>query len=108
MEIDPSEHAGKKLTLRQRKTLERQQANQSAHKRKVGGAAGRSSTRSSSGENGDGHDDDMVEEKESGDGVMDIGSVDDDNEDDPFLRAIGGSIVTGQAYRDQLMQGSRT
>lgn len=79
--------SGKKLTLRQRKTLERQMANNSNN---------RPSKQSTS---------PVAEPDESESDSDDMDAIDDiDNSEDPFLKAIGGSIVTGAEYREQILQ----
>lgn len=86
-----STSAGKKLTLRQRKAQERQEANNVPRSKRRGEANVTAMEQSSQA----GSDNEM-------DTGMDAAEV--DAHEDPFLQAIGGSFVTGDAYRQKLLQ----
>jgi hypothetical protein len=84
-------NSGKKLTLRQRKTLERQREQKKKKKRR-------------NRQEGDGED----EEESQGSNVDEMDTDDDQDEDenDPFLKAVGGAdkLLTGEAYQQSLLQ----
>lgn len=86
-EDDNSEPLGRKLRLREIKTLERQEERAMAAKRKK-----------KKSDDSDGSDEDH----------LDLGSSDEDMSDteDPFLQAVGGAdkLLTGDAYQNMLLQ----
>ena len=91
-EDDPLK-SGKKLTLRQRKTLERQKEQKKKKK-----------NRKRRDDEEDGADE-GPEEDQSNESDFDDMDTDDD-ENDPFLKAVGGAnkLLTGEAYQQSLLQ----
>ena len=82
---------GKRLTLRQRKTLERQRANKDNPARAK--------------------EDDDESESEEDEPMAEVPqqletTMEEDDEEDPFLKAVGGcdKLLTGEAYQQSLLQ----
>ncbi len=88
-EEDPPESTGRKLKLREIKTLERQEERALAGKRKKK-------------KKDDGDDDDDDEDDDD----LDDSDEDMSDTEDPFLQAVGGAdkLLTGDAYQNMLLQ----
>jgi hypothetical protein len=95
---DPLNAGGRRLKLRERKTIERRQLAESKPKRKS------KHTNEDDDNNSNEEDADYSDGSEAGE-VNDHDN-DDDHEEDPFLQAIGGAdkLLVGDAYQAMLLQ----
>jgi hypothetical protein len=95
---DPFNAGGRRLKLRERKTIERRQLQESKPKRKSKHAD----------EDDDDEDNSNDEDPEDSDGSEpdEENDNDDDHAEDPFLQAVGGAdkLLVGDAYQAMLLQ----
>ncbi|CAB9528360.1 Uncharacterized conserved protein (DUF2039) [Seminavis robusta] len=91
--------SGKKLTLRQRKTLERQKE---AAKKKQTTSKKKQDDNTDPANDNQRQDNPFVDSDSDGDFDPLVDS--DEDEDDPFLKAVGGKLLTGEAYQKALME----
>jgi hypothetical protein len=94
-----------RIRLRERKAMERKLAKETTKPKSSGNST---TDENNDSEQHDNDDDDGHESVGSYSSVPKIGESYDDNfdEDDPFLKAIGGvdQLLTGDAYRQKLLQ----
>lgn len=95
---------GKRLTLRQVKTIERQKEN--AKKKRSAKNNDDQEEDEDSDSNNDNENRHENNNDDSDDDDMDMEAGDDSDEEDPFLKAVGGAdkLLTGESYQQALLQ----
>lgn len=96
--------SGRRIPLRQRKTLERQREKQMNAKRRKPREENDEDEEDDDGSQNSNRNDDSEEDDFGSDNEDDSNHVDD--EKDPFLKAVGGAdkLLTGEAYQQALLQ----